>query len=66
MPLEGIVAAIMVAFRLVIDAGDDVVYSEPAWFGTYAAARPVFGSTLKGGIFGSRARRCLLPMEQMD
>ena len=28
----GAFAAIMVAFRLVIDAGDEVVYSEPAWF----------------------------------
>jgi len=28
----GAFAAIMVAFRLVVDAGDEVVYSEPAWF----------------------------------
>jgi aspartate aminotransferase len=28
----GAFAAIMVAFRLVLDAGDEVVYSEPAWF----------------------------------
>ena len=28
----GAFAAIMVAFRLVVDAGDEVIYSEPAWF----------------------------------
>jgi len=28
----GAFAAIMVAFRLVLDAGDEVVFSEPAWF----------------------------------
>jgi aspartate aminotransferase len=28
----GAFAAIMVAFRLVLDVGDEVVYSEPAWF----------------------------------
>jgi len=28
----GAFAAIMAAFRLVVDAGDEVVYSEPAWF----------------------------------
>lgn len=28
----GAFAAIMVAFRLVLDAGDEAVYSEPAWF----------------------------------
>lgn len=28
----GAFAAIMVAFRLVVDAGDEVVFSEPAWF----------------------------------
>ena len=28
----GAFAAISVAFRLVLDAGDEVVYSEPAWF----------------------------------
>ena len=28
----GAIAAIMVAFRLVVDAGDEVIYSEPAWF----------------------------------
>jgi aspartate aminotransferase len=28
----GAFAAIMVAFRLVLDAGDEVIYSEPAWF----------------------------------
>ena len=28
----GAFAAIMVAFRLVVDAGDQVIYSEPAWF----------------------------------
>ncbi|MBL8660077.1 MAG: aminotransferase class I/II-fold pyridoxal phosphate-dependent enzyme [Rhodospirillales bacterium] len=28
----GAFAAIMVAFRLVLDAGDEVVYSQPAWF----------------------------------
>jgi len=28
----GAFAAIMVAFRLVLDAGDEVLYSEPAWF----------------------------------
>ena len=29
---SGAFAAIMVAFRLVVDAGDEVVFSEPAWF----------------------------------
>jgi len=29
---SGAFAAIMVAFRLVVDAGDEVIYSEPAWF----------------------------------
>lgn len=28
----GAFAAIMVAFRLVLDAGDEVVYAQPAWF----------------------------------
>src|SRR3984957_10798438 len=28
----GAFAAIMVALRLVVDAGDEVIYSEPAWF----------------------------------
>src|SRR5215469_8816453 len=28
----GAFAALMVAFRLVVDAGDEVIYSEPAWF----------------------------------
>jgi aspartate aminotransferase len=28
----GAFAAIMVAFRLILDAGDEVVFSEPAWF----------------------------------
>ena len=28
----GAFAAIMVAFRLVLDVGDEVVFSEPAWF----------------------------------
>src|SRR5690349_23320579 len=28
----GAFAAIMVAFRLVLDAGDEVVFSEPSWF----------------------------------
>ena len=28
----GAFAAIMVAFRLVLDAGDEAVFSEPAWF----------------------------------
>ncbi len=28
----GAFAAIMVAFRLVLDAGDEAIYSEPAWF----------------------------------
>jgi aspartate aminotransferase len=28
----GAFAAIMVAFRLVVDAGDEVIYLEPAWF----------------------------------
>ena len=28
----GAFAAIMVAFRLVVDAGDEVIFSEPAWF----------------------------------
>ena len=28
----GAFAAIMVAFRLVLDAGDEVIFSEPAWF----------------------------------
>jgi aspartate aminotransferase len=28
----GAMAAIAVAFRLVLDAGDEVIYSEPAWF----------------------------------
>jgi aspartate aminotransferase len=28
----GAFAAIMVAFRLLVDAGDEVIYSEPAWF----------------------------------
>ena len=28
----GAFAAIMVAIRLVVDAGDEVIYSEPAWF----------------------------------
>jgi aspartate aminotransferase len=28
----GAFAAIMVAFRLVVDAGDEVIYSEPGWF----------------------------------
>jgi aspartate aminotransferase len=30
----GAFAAIMVAFRLVLDAGDEAVISEPAWFAT--------------------------------
>jgi aspartate aminotransferase len=29
---SGAFAAIMVAFRLVLDAGDEAIYSEPAWF----------------------------------
>ncbi|MDC9822246.1 aminotransferase class I/II-fold pyridoxal phosphate-dependent enzyme [Devosia sp. ZB163] len=29
---SGAFAAIMVAFRLLLDAGDEVIYSEPAWF----------------------------------
>ena len=28
----GAFAAIMVAFRLLLDAGDEAVFSEPAWF----------------------------------